>query len=240
MDPDALSDDQLDDLARQLAPRLPTGTHGDRVVLSRRQFAAAASGTLGVAALMALGVDEASAEAAGQVGTSSSPVTAYAYDLDVANAVTSALPMGGNDIQNAGAVGAESLSVANQLTSALPMNGNDIEDAGSVSATLLSTGRSWQDRTASRSLNATETNNSGSEIWAVATVEATADGTLVGLNWDGGVRDGGNKPDNFEQTIDTAEKTAIQVIVPDGTTYEASTYGDTADINLLEWMEFRP
>jgi len=122
MNPDALSDDQLDDLARQLAPRLPTGTHGDRVVLSRRQFGAAASGTLGVGALMALGVDEASAQAAGQVGTSSEPVDAYAYDLNVANGVTSALPMGGNDIQNAGAVGMDSATVQNGV------------EAGSVSA----------------------------------------------------------------------------------------------------------
>lgn len=85
MDPADLSDDQLDDLADQLAGRLPTGTHGDRVVLSRRQFAAVASGTLSAGALMALGVDSASAQAAGQVGTSTDPVDLVAYSLDDRN-----------------------------------------------------------------------------------------------------------------------------------------------------------
>ena len=81
MDPTDLSDDQLDQLAHQLAGRLPTGTHGDRVVLSRRQFAAATSGVLSAGALMALGVDEATAQAAGQVGTDSDPVDLVAYSL---------------------------------------------------------------------------------------------------------------------------------------------------------------
>ena len=85
MEPDQLSDEQLDDLAARLAPRLPTGTHGDRVVLSRRQFAAAASGVLSAGALVALGVDEASAQAAGQQGTASSPNDMFAYNLDVQN-----------------------------------------------------------------------------------------------------------------------------------------------------------
>jgi hypothetical protein len=78
MDPTQLTDDQASQLADQIAPHLPIGTHGDRVVLTRRQFAAAATGTLSAGALMALGVDEASAQAAGQVGTSSSPVDVYA------------------------------------------------------------------------------------------------------------------------------------------------------------------
>ena len=81
MDPTDLSDDQAAQLATQIAPHLPTGTHGDRVVLSRRQFAAAASGVLSTGALVALGVDEASAQAAGQVGTASSPVDMVAYTL---------------------------------------------------------------------------------------------------------------------------------------------------------------
>ena len=116
MDPQQLDDDQLDDLAAQLAPRFPTGTHGDRVVLSRRQFAAAATGTLGAGALMALGVDEASAQAAGQQGTASSPNDMFAYDLNVANSVTSSLPMNGNDIENAGSVSTEALANAGTTT----------------------------------------------------------------------------------------------------------------------------
>jgi hypothetical protein len=63
MDPTDLSDDQLDQLAQQLAGRLPTGTHGDRVVLSRRQALAVASGTVSLGALLGLGSDSALAQA---------------------------------------------------------------------------------------------------------------------------------------------------------------------------------
>jgi hypothetical protein len=82
MDPAQLTDDELDALAQQLAGRLPTGTHGDRVILSRRQFAAASAGVLSTGALMALGVDAASAQAAGQIGTSSERVDIFANEID--------------------------------------------------------------------------------------------------------------------------------------------------------------
>jgi hypothetical protein len=111
MNPDDLTDEQLDQLAADLAPRFPTGSHGDRVVLTKRQFIGATTGVLSAGALMALGVDEASAQAAGSVGTASSPVNVSAYDLNVANAVTSSLPMGGNDIENAGAVSTGGLDI---------------------------------------------------------------------------------------------------------------------------------
>jgi len=111
MDPTDLSDAQLDQLADQLAGRLPSGTHGDRVVLSRRAFAAAVGGTLGASGLVALGVDPAAAQAAGQVGTSSSPVDAFVYDLDVANALQSDLDAGGNALTNVGSVSTESATI---------------------------------------------------------------------------------------------------------------------------------
>lgn len=103
MDPTDLSDDQLDQLATQIAPHLPTGTHGGNVILSRRQFAAAASGVLSAGALMALGVDEASAQAAGQQGTASSPNDMFAYNLDVQNGAT----FNGTDIDNVGSLSTE-------------------------------------------------------------------------------------------------------------------------------------
>jgi hypothetical protein len=81
MDPTDLSDDQAAQLATQIAPHLPTGTHGDRVVLTRRQFAAGSAGVLSAGALMALGVDEASAQAAGQQGTVASPNEMVAYRI---------------------------------------------------------------------------------------------------------------------------------------------------------------
>jgi len=136
MDPRDLSDDQLDQLAQQLAGRLPTGTHGDRVVLSRRQFALAASGVLSAGALTALGVDEASAQAAGQVGTASEPVDAFVYDLDVANAVTSSLPMGGNDIENAGSVSIDSVDITNPTKIGVVETWGEAQAIGSSRFTL--------------------------------------------------------------------------------------------------------
>ena len=114
MQPDRLSDEQLDQLAADLAPRLPTGTHGDRVILPRRQFVAALGGTLGAGALMALGVDEATAQAAGSVGTTEDPVDVNAWDLDVANEVTSDVDMAGNDVSNVGSVSTAGLTVGDQ------------------------------------------------------------------------------------------------------------------------------
>src|SRR6056297_2852113 len=72
-----------DDLAASIASKLPTGRLGGRYLLSRRQLlASAAGGATGVAALTALGVDEATAQAAaGQVGTESEPVDVYAADV---------------------------------------------------------------------------------------------------------------------------------------------------------------
>jgi len=87
MDIDDLTDDELDALASKLAGRLPTGRHGDRIVTTRRQLLVATlGGSAGVAALVKLGIDPATAQsAAGQVGTQSSPEDVWAYDLDVQN-----------------------------------------------------------------------------------------------------------------------------------------------------------
>jgi len=81
MDPTDLSDDQLDQLAQQLAGRLPTGTHGDRIVLSRRQALAVASGTVSLGALLGLGSDSALAQASAD--TSVGAVGAAGDDVDV-------------------------------------------------------------------------------------------------------------------------------------------------------------
>jgi len=114
MDIDSLTDDQLDDLASKLAGRLPTGRHGDRFVLNRRQlFTAVAGGSAGVAALVKLGIDPATAQqAAGQVGTASSPEDIYAHDLDVQGALQSDLDAGGQAIENAGSVSTGEATIA--------------------------------------------------------------------------------------------------------------------------------
>jgi hypothetical protein len=88
---DPLTDDQLDDLAERVADRLPPGSYGDRVVLTRRQLVAAATGTLSTGALISLGVDPAAAQAAGQVGTTSDPVDVVAYSVQDRSGSTMAL-----------------------------------------------------------------------------------------------------------------------------------------------------
>lgn len=126
MDPTDLSDDEAAQLATQIAPHLPTGTHGDRVVLSRRQFAAATAGVLSTGALMALGVDEASAQAAGQQGTQSSPNDMFAYNLDVQNGAT----FNGTDLSGVGDFDSDSVS-----TDAISINGEESQtvSGGSIS-----------------------------------------------------------------------------------------------------------
>jgi len=161
MDIENLTDDQLDDLASKLAGRLPTGRHGDKIVTTRRQLLAATlGGSAGVAALVKLGIDPATAQsAAGQVGTQSSPEDVFAYDLDVQGALQRDLDAGGQAIKN----------------------------AGSVSTAELDTGRTWVEVSGNRSLDTEYTNNSDSEILVNVTVVSEADATAVGLNWTGGV-----------------------------------------------------
>jgi len=50
---------------------------------------------------------------------------------------------------------------------------------GSLSTDELDTGRTWEDTTESQSLDTVETNQTGSEIKALVTIEATADNTRV-------------------------------------------------------------
>jgi hypothetical protein len=108
-------------LAEQVVEELDPGQIIDnKVILSRRQLLAIAGSGLGAGALAALGVDEAAAQTgpAGQQGTSSEPNDMYAWDLNVANQVTSNLPMGGNDLTDVGAASIGSLSteeIANGL-----------------------------------------------------------------------------------------------------------------------------
>jgi len=141
MDPTDLSDAQLDQLAQRLAPHLPSGTHGDRVVLSRRAFAAAVGGTLGASGLVALGVDPAAAQAAGQVGTSSDPVDAFTYDLVVQNALQSDLDAGGNKLTNVGSLSTESVATGlGQLdtkTVSVGTSSTDILTNGTFSASYF-------------------------------------------------------------------------------------------------------
>ena len=70
-------------LAEEVIEQLDPGTAiGDKIILTRRQVAAIAGTGLGVSALTALGVGEAEAQAAGQVGTSTDPVDVFAESIN--------------------------------------------------------------------------------------------------------------------------------------------------------------
>ena len=67
---------------------------------------------LGGGALVGAGTaDRASAQASGQVGTSSDPVDVEAYDLAVQNQLSSNLDAGGNDLTNVGSLNTDDLDI---------------------------------------------------------------------------------------------------------------------------------
>lgn len=107
-----LSDDERAQLAADLAAELEPGRYGNQFLLSRRQLLSLAGGSAGVAGLVALGVDPATAQsAAGQVGTSSEPVDVFAYDLDVQGALQRDLDAGGQAITNVGSLSTDGLDI---------------------------------------------------------------------------------------------------------------------------------
>jgi hypothetical protein len=79
-----------DTLAAALEQLDPGTRIGDRIVLSKRQVIALAGSSLGVGALAQFGISEAEAQAAGSVGTSSSPVNVEGYDVVAANSIEDA------------------------------------------------------------------------------------------------------------------------------------------------------
>ena len=112
MDIDALTDDDRKQLAKDLAAELDTGLYGNRAVLSRRQLLTLAGGSAGVAGLVALGVDPATAQsAAGQVGTEASPEDIYAFDLDVQNGAE----FNGSDVAGVGSLSTPKINLGQNL-----------------------------------------------------------------------------------------------------------------------------
>jgi len=126
MDIENLTDDELDQLASKLAGRLPTGRHGEKIVTTRRQLLAATlGGSAGVAALVKLGIDPATAQqAAGQVGTQSSPEDVFAFDLDVQNGAE----FNGTDLSGVGSLSTDNLDVTPLATGSTQVPANsDVE-----------------------------------------------------------------------------------------------------------------
>lgn len=89
MDELQISESELDAIADRVAEQLPTGEYGCKMLLSRRQLLALASGGLSVGALTSFGVDEATAQdVVGQVGTDSDRVDVFAGDVTAAGDVS--------------------------------------------------------------------------------------------------------------------------------------------------------
>lgn len=66
-----------DRLAEQVVQKLDPGTVIDnKIILTRRQLAAVAAGTLSVGALLSAGAGEASADTAGGIGSEDDPIDA--------------------------------------------------------------------------------------------------------------------------------------------------------------------
>jgi len=86
-DPGPDTDQDTSELARAVIKELDTGTVvEDKIVVSRRGLTALIGAGLGTGALSMLGVEKASAQsAAGQVGTSSSPVDLEANTITFPN-----------------------------------------------------------------------------------------------------------------------------------------------------------
>jgi hypothetical protein len=95
---------------------------------SRRGVLAALTGVAGAGALGAYS-QRASAQAAGQVGTSSEPVDVEAWDLTVQNQLAADLDAGGNSLTNVGAVETERIGNAEYRASAFGSDGVAIQTA---------------------------------------------------------------------------------------------------------------
>jgi len=84
-----------------------------KMLPGRRNVLKGAGLLTGGALAGAAATERASAQAAGTVGTSNDPVNLNAWDLNVANQVTSDLPMGGNDLTNVGAADMQTGKITN-------------------------------------------------------------------------------------------------------------------------------
>jgi len=78
---------------------------------SRRRVLQAGGLVAGGGVLGALTADRASAQASGQVGTSSDPVDVEAFDLGVQNQLSSSVDAGGNDLTNVGSLSTTDINV---------------------------------------------------------------------------------------------------------------------------------
>jgi len=74
-----------DTLAAALDQLEPGTKIGDKFVLSKRQLIALAGSSIGAGALAKYGIDDVSADAAGQVGTDSNPVDVKAFTISFPN-----------------------------------------------------------------------------------------------------------------------------------------------------------
>lgn len=80
--------EELSPTAKEVLQELEPGTRfEDKIILSKRQLLSIAGAGLSAGALATFGIDEAAAQAAGSVGTSSEPVDVEGYNVTAANSL---------------------------------------------------------------------------------------------------------------------------------------------------------
>jgi len=177
---------------------------------------------LGGGALVGAGTaDRASAQASGQVGTSSDPVDVEAYDLAVQNQLSSNVDAGGNDLTNVGSLKTDNLTTNGQSGVELP-----------------------QDVTSSRSLGTWETNNTGNAIFVMIQLNVKDQDTDVNDRLR--VATDVNSSQTANPVVDTQIQTSdgsridltVTAMVPDGAEYRARIVKDDSNnASLGLWHE---
>jgi len=122
---------------------------------------------------------------------------------------------------------------AGKLLSALDANSKDINNIAALEATNADTRNGYQNKTSSRSLNTTETNDTESDLDIQVTLQATADATPYNtkINIDG-INLGGPRG-----VLDNSERVVIKDVVKAGASYEIREFGGSADLEVDTWFE---
>jgi len=118
------------------------------------------------------------------------------------------------------------------------LGGNDLTSVGTATVDALEAGsldskNGWTDVTSSRSLNTTETNDTGRDLEVRVELRASSDATIIGHAH---IVDGvsiSRRRDVYE----TGDSVVIYFSVAAGSTYEIAGFADTADFAIDKWFE---
>jgi hypothetical protein len=152
----------------------------------------------------------------------------------------STLDLSGNDLTGVQSLGADTADVTNQLSA----GSVDADDLDIKRLTRVEFNNGPTDVSASRSINSTYQNQTGTAFWVVCRLEATADSTNVTADiavnkFSAGASDPENVLGSFPESsegfpdLNNGDRTATTVaIVPDGYYYQVRGFGDSADYQI--------